>query len=151
MTILIAVASARAQQGQIDPAYLRQYYQQLAQQNGGVGVGSARASAPIYEPQEQQAPQQFVPQQQQPVRNYPKPVVSQQYVPEQQQARQYQSQQPQQVRNILCLNQNESETRLSFPCTFDDHLQAVKLICFRNFRRFNISSQKLNLDRRNQS
>lgn len=95
VTILIAVASARAQQGQIDPAYLRQYYQQLAQQNGG--VGQARASAPIYESQEQQAPQQFVPQQQpQPIRNYPKPVVSQ-YVPEQHQARQYQPQQPQQV------------------------------------------------------
>ena len=65
VTILIAVVSVNAQQGQVDPAYLRQYYQQLAQQNGGVG----RSSAPIYETQEQQqAPQQFVAQQQ-PARN----------------------------------------------------------------------------------
>lgn len=68
VTILIAVATAHAQQTQIDPAYLRQYYQQLAQQNGGVGIGSPRASAPIYEQQEQPAPQQYVPQPQ-PVRN----------------------------------------------------------------------------------
>jgi hypothetical protein len=70
VTILIAVATAHAQQTQVDPAYLRQYYQQLAQQNGGVGVGSPRASAPIYEQQEQpqQQQQQYVPQPQ-PVRN----------------------------------------------------------------------------------
>lgn len=68
VTIFIAVATAHAQQSQIDPAYLRQYYQQLANQNGGVGVGSPRSSAPIYEQQEQQAPQQFIPQQQ-PIRN----------------------------------------------------------------------------------
>lgn len=69
VTFLIAtVASVHAQQQQIDPAYLRQYYHQLSQQNGGVGVsGQNPRSAPIFEPQEQQAPQQFV--QQAPARN----------------------------------------------------------------------------------
>lgn len=66
VTFLIAVASVHAQQQQIDPAYLRQYYHQLAQQNGGVGVQGARA-APIFEQQEQQAPQQFSHQPQAPV------------------------------------------------------------------------------------
>lgn len=72
VTILFAIASVHAQQQQIDPAYLRQYYHQLSQQNGGVGIGGQhqqQRAAPIFEPQEQQAPQQFVPQAQAPARN----------------------------------------------------------------------------------
>lgn len=76
VTFLIAVASVSAQQQQqqqIDPAYLRQYYHQLSQQNGGVGVsGQSPRSAPIFEPQEQQAPQQFA--HQAPVRNVKKKI-----------------------------------------------------------------------------
>lgn len=70
VTILIAVATVHAQQQQqIDPAYLRQYYHQLAQQNGGIGISGSPRSAPIFEPQEQQAPQQFAPQPPAPLRN----------------------------------------------------------------------------------
>lgn len=47
---VVSVSSAlpQHQHQQVDPAYLRQYYQQLAQQQGG-----AKAT-PIYETQEQQ-------------------------------------------------------------------------------------------------
>jgi hypothetical protein len=88
---LFAIVSVTtAQQQQIDPAYLRQYYAQLGQQGGS--QGSPRAATPIFEQQEQQQPQQFQPAQ--PARNYQKPA--QIFVPEQQQPRQYQPQ-PQQV------------------------------------------------------
>lgn len=55
VTILFAVASvATAQQHQqLDPAYLRQYYSQIAQQAGAQGSHNARAATPIYEQQEQ--------------------------------------------------------------------------------------------------
>lgn len=63
VTILFAIASVTtAQQQQLDPAYLRQYYAQLAAQ----GQQGQRAATPIFEPQEQSAPQQFAPQ---PARN----------------------------------------------------------------------------------
>jgi hypothetical protein len=63
VTILFAVVSVTtAQQQQLDPAYLRQYYSQLAQQGQG-SQQQTRAAAPIFE---QQEPQQFAPQ---PARN----------------------------------------------------------------------------------
>lgn len=66
VAVLFAIVSVTtAQQQQIDPAYLRQYYSQLAQQGGS--QGSPRAAAPIFEQQEQQQPQQFQPAQ--PARN----------------------------------------------------------------------------------
>lgn len=62
VTVLFAVVSvASAQQHQLDPAYLRQYYQQLAHQGG-----EQRPSAPIYETQEQP---QYVQQQSAPLKN----------------------------------------------------------------------------------
>lgn len=53
VTIFFAVVSvATAQQHQqLDPAYLRQYYSQIAQQAGA--QGAARAATPIFEQQEQ--------------------------------------------------------------------------------------------------
>ncbi|KAG5678491.1 hypothetical protein PVAND_008159 [Polypedilum vanderplanki] len=93
VTILFTIVSVTtAQQQQLDPAYLRQYYSQLAQQ--GQSPQQGRAAAPIFE---QQEPQQFAPQ---PARNYPRPAPqpaqTQIFVPAEQQARQYQPQ-PQQI------------------------------------------------------
>ncbi|XP_070494770.1 cuticle protein 21 [Chironomus tepperi] len=90
VAVVFAIVSvSTAQHQQVDPAYLRQYYAQLAQQGGQ--QGSPRAATPIFEQQEQQQPQQFQPA---PARTYQKPA--QIFVPEQQQPRQYQPQ-PQQV------------------------------------------------------
>lgn len=62
VSVLFAIVSvSTAQQQQVDPAYLRQYYAQLAQQGGA--QGSPRAAVPIFEQQEQQQPQQFQPAQ----------------------------------------------------------------------------------------
>ena len=69
VTILFAVASvATAQQHQqLDPAYLRQYYSQIAQQAGAQGSHNvARAATPIYEQQDQPQYQQ---QQSAPLKN----------------------------------------------------------------------------------
>jgi hypothetical protein len=60
VTILIAIATVASAQQQLDPAYLRQYYQQVAQQAGA--QGAARQATPIYESQDQA---QYVPQGQQ--------------------------------------------------------------------------------------
>jgi hypothetical protein len=67
VTILFAVASvATAQQHQqLDPAYLRQYYSQIAQQQAGSQV-SARAATPIFEQQDQP---QYLQQSAQPLKN----------------------------------------------------------------------------------
>lgn len=45
------------QHQQIDPAYLRQYYQQLQQQTGAAPSGDA---TPIYEQNSEQSQQQYV-------------------------------------------------------------------------------------------
>lgn len=67
VTILFAVASvATAQQHQqLDPAYLRQYYSQIAQQSGAQQGG--RAATPIYEERQEQP--QYVQQQSAPLKN----------------------------------------------------------------------------------
>jgi hypothetical protein len=59
---VISVVSAQHQQQQLDPAYLRQYYAQLAQKGGA--QGAPRSAAPIFEPaqEQQQGPIQFSPQ-----------------------------------------------------------------------------------------
>lgn len=61
--LLVAVASVSAQhQQQVDPAYLRQYYSQVAQQ--GQQHGPQRAATPIFEAQDQpQHYQQAAPKQ----------------------------------------------------------------------------------------
>lgn len=69
ISVLCAGLAAAFPQQAIDPAYLRQYYQQIAQQAGAQG-GSAQARAdatPIYEQgaQEQQHVPQYLHQQQQ--------------------------------------------------------------------------------------
>lgn len=51
----IALATARPQQQQIDPAFLRDYYAQIQQQSRG--AGSPSEATPIYE-QESAQPQQ---------------------------------------------------------------------------------------------
>lgn len=53
VTIMFAVVAATSAQQlqQLDPAYLRQYYAQIAQQGGA--QGQQRAAAPIFETQEQ--------------------------------------------------------------------------------------------------
>lgn len=55
VTILFAVVSVSTAQHQqeVDPAYLRQYYAQIAQQSG-----AEQRAAPIYEQQEQPQYQQ---------------------------------------------------------------------------------------------
>lgn len=59
VTILIAVVSATSAQHQsqqeVDPAYLRQYYAQIAQQ---AGAQVPQKSTPIYEAQDQPQYQQ---------------------------------------------------------------------------------------------
>lgn len=45
--VLLSVVSSSWAQGQVDPAYLRQYYSALQQQGG-----QPRQAAPIYEQQE---------------------------------------------------------------------------------------------------
>lgn len=57
---IVSVATAQQHQ-QLDPAYLRQYYSQVAQQAGA--QGAARAATPIFEQQDQ--PQYLQQQQQQ--------------------------------------------------------------------------------------
>lgn len=52
---------AGQQHQQIDPAYLRQYYQQLQQQTGAAGGGDA---TPIYEQNSEQSQQYITPGQQ---------------------------------------------------------------------------------------
>jgi hypothetical protein len=89
VTIFFAVVSVSTAQHQqeVDPAYLRQYYAQIAQQSG-----AEQRATPIYEQQEQ--PQYH--QQAAPLRNFPKAVVQQQqaYAPQpQHQPRQYQPEQ----------------------------------------------------------
>lgn len=53
VTIMFAVVSVSSaqQHQQLDPAYLRQYYSQLAQQGGS--QGAPREATPIFEQQEQ--------------------------------------------------------------------------------------------------
>lgn len=51
MFAVVAATSAQQLQ-QLDPAYLRQYYAQIAQQGGAQGQ-QQRAAAPIFEQQEQ--------------------------------------------------------------------------------------------------
>lgn len=53
VTIMFAVLAATTaqQHQQLDPAYLRQYYAQIAQQGGA--QGQPRPAAPIFEQQEQ--------------------------------------------------------------------------------------------------
>lgn len=63
VTILIAVVSATSaqhqqQQQEIDPAYLRQYYSQIAQQ---AGAQAPQKATPIYEAQDQPQYQQAAP------------------------------------------------------------------------------------------
>ena len=48
---VVSVTSAQQHQQQLDPAYLRQYYAQIAQQAGA--QGAHRVETPIYETQEQ--------------------------------------------------------------------------------------------------
>ncbi|CAO1308725.1 unnamed protein product [Diamesa hyperborea] len=91
---VVSLSSARPQQQQLDPAYLRQYYAQIGQQTGA--QGAPRSATPIFESAEPQ--QQY---QQQGLKNFPRPGQQQQtqsYVaPE---VRQYQpqpQQQPQQA------------------------------------------------------
>ncbi|CRK96113.1 CLUMA_CG009547, isoform C [Clunio marinus] len=85
VTILLTVVTiASAQQHEYDPALLRQYYAQAAQQAGA--EATQRVATPIFEQQEQP---QYTQQ-----RSYPRQQQqTQAYVPEQQhQARQYQPQ-----------------------------------------------------------
>ncbi|EAT45622.1 AAEL003112-PA [Aedes aegypti] len=95
ISVLCAGLTVAFPQQAIDPAYLRQYYQQIAAQAGAQG-GSAQARAdatPIYEQgaQEQQHVPQYVHQQDQIQRQYQQP----------QQVRQYQPQyQPQQIQYV---------------------------------------------------
>ena len=65
LIVCLGITHAYAQQA-IDPAYLRQYYQQIAQQAGASQQRSHEAT-PVYEPpgQEQQLSQQYVQQPQQ--------------------------------------------------------------------------------------
>ncbi|XP_058123931.1 activating signal cointegrator 1 complex subunit 2 homolog [Anopheles ziemanni] len=91
----VGFVSAYPQQA-VDPAYLRQYYQQIAQAAGAQNAAQGRADAtPIYEQgaQEQQHIPQYLPQAQQAQRpQYQQP-----------QARQYQAQpqyQPQQIQYV---------------------------------------------------
>lgn len=63
---VVSVSSAQHQQ-QVDPAFLRQYYSQIAQE-GGAQAPQARA-APIYESQEQPQYLQQQHQQQGPLKN----------------------------------------------------------------------------------
>uniref|UniRef100_T1DMX3 Putative cuticular protein 135 rr-2 family n=1 Tax=Anopheles aquasalis TaxID=42839 RepID=T1DMX3_ANOAQ len=89
--LCVGFVSAYPQQA-VDPAYLRQYYQQIAQAAGAQGRAD---STPIHEPgaQEQQHIPQYLPQQGQQIRP--------QYQQAQQQARQYQPQyQPQQIQYV---------------------------------------------------
>lgn len=96
ISVLCAGLAVAFPQQAIDPAYLRQYYQQIAQQAGAQGSpAQARADViPIYEQgaQEQQHVPQYIHQQQQQIqRQYQQP----------QQARLYQPQyQPQQVQYV---------------------------------------------------
>ncbi|CAO1368066.1 unnamed protein product [Diamesa serratosioi] len=92
---VVSLSSARPQQQQLDPAYLRQYYAQIGQQNAAQ-QGAPRSATPIFESAEPH--QQY---QQQGLKNFPRPgqQQTQSYVaPE---VRQYQpqpqQQQPQQV------------------------------------------------------
>jgi len=86
--LLVAVAAVSAQhQQQLDPAYLRQYYAQAAQQ------GAPRASAPIFEPAEQQQHYQAAPA---PKHNYPRPAQAQPHYVQEQRARQFAPQEHQQ-------------------------------------------------------
>lgn len=55
--LLVAVATVSAQQ-QVDPAYLRQYYSQVAQQGQH---GPQRAATPIFEAQDQSQQYQAAP------------------------------------------------------------------------------------------
>lgn len=48
---VVSLSSARPQQQQLDPAYLRQYYAQIGQQTGAQG---ARSATPIFESAEPQ-------------------------------------------------------------------------------------------------
>ncbi|XP_052861101.1 activating signal cointegrator 1 complex subunit 2 homolog [Anopheles cruzii] len=101
--LCVGFASAYPQQA-VDPAYLRQYYQQIAQAAGAQGTAQGRADGtPIYEQgaQEQQHIPQYLPQGQQ-IRlkdNVHDQVQRSQY--QQPQARQYQPQyQPQQIQYV---------------------------------------------------
>uniref|UniRef100_A0A182K3A0 Uncharacterized protein n=1 Tax=Anopheles christyi TaxID=43041 RepID=A0A182K3A0_9DIPT len=99
--LCVGFVSAYPQQA-VDPAYLRQYYQQIAQAAGAQNAAQGRADgAPIYEQgaQEQQHIPQYLPQQGQQLRvkdNVHDQIQRTQY--QQPQARQYQPQyQPQQI------------------------------------------------------
>uniref|UniRef100_A0A182YPV9 Uncharacterized protein n=1 Tax=Anopheles stephensi TaxID=30069 RepID=A0A182YPV9_ANOST len=101
--LCVGFVSAYPQQA-VDPAYLRQYYQQIAQAAGAQNSAQGRADAtPIYEQgaQEQQHIPQYLPQGQQ-LRlkdNVHEQVQRTQY--QQPQARQYQPQyQPQQIQYV---------------------------------------------------
>jgi hypothetical protein len=83
--VSLSSARPRPQQGQVDPAYLRQYYQNIASQQG---QGAQRAATPIYEQQEQ-APQRFAPS--------PAPQQFRQTQAIYQQPRQYQQPAPQPI------------------------------------------------------
>lgn len=49
---VVSLSSARPQQQQLDPAYLRQYYAQIGQQTGA--QGAPRSATPIFESAEPQ-------------------------------------------------------------------------------------------------
>ncbi|XP_062544249.1 putative uncharacterized protein DDB_G0271606 isoform X1 [Armigeres subalbatus] len=116
ISVLCAGLATAFPQQAIDPAYLRQYYQQIAAQAGAQGDGpQARADAtPIYEQgaQEQQHVPQYIHQQQQQqqqaqqlrLRDNVQDQIQRQYQ-QPQQARQYQPQyqaqyQPQQIQYV---------------------------------------------------
>jgi hypothetical protein len=123
LVLIVCLGLTHAQQA-IDPAYLRQYYQQIAQQAGSQGAQRGHEATPVYEPgpQEQQINQQYVQQPQQirvkdnvndQVRlkgdiaktlksnSTPRLQIRQQYI-QQQQARQYQPQQYQIPQQQVC-------------------------------------------------
>lgn len=61
ITLALVGRSWAQQHQQIDPAYLRQYYQQLQQQTGAAAAGDA---TPIYEQNSEQTQQYISPGQQ---------------------------------------------------------------------------------------
>lgn len=66
LALATVFAYPQQQQQQIDPAYLRDYYAQISQQNGR-GAASASDATPIYE--QEQAQPQYITAGQQQVRN----------------------------------------------------------------------------------
>ncbi|XP_055382580.1 alpha-protein kinase 1 isoform X1 [Condylostylus longicornis] len=60
LCVVVLFGLCNAQQGTVDPAYLRQYYQQIAQQSGAAG-GSHGDATPIFEQNSEQSQQYIQP------------------------------------------------------------------------------------------